>query len=343
MCPEAVKQVINALINLVKRQTLLRSYQRNTELKLHAMAKIVVDQRYTIFFVPLNVFLSVIATIGNLLILFALRKVISINPPTKLLFQCLAATDLCVGLIEQPLFVTILLTDFASPTALHYVSQVYSALNFILCGVSLVTAATTSIDRLLALILGLRYKLTVTVKRVRIVLIIFWLASFSVGFSHYIGLYTFAYGSSFGFIFLCIFASVFSFTKIALKLRQQQAQVQQRVEQEQVNGEIPLNIARYKKMVHNVAWLQMALIVCYMPSLTVILFRMVTQQDEKPFFYYSAITVLFMNSSVNPILYCWRIGEVKKEVKNTLKQIFPAFFYLSYSRSHLFSVFVLIH
>ena len=91
---------------------------------------------------------------------------------------------------------------------------------------------------------------------------------------------------------------------------------------DRVNGEIPLNIARYKKMVHNVAWLQMALIVCYMPSLTVILFRMVTQRDEKPFFYYSAITVLFMNSSVNPILYCWRIGEVKKEVKNTLKQIF---------------------
>ena len=323
MCPEAVKQVINALINLVKRQTLLRSYQRNTELKLHAMAKIVVDQRYTIFFVPLNVFLSVIATIGNLLILFALRKVISINPPTKLLFQCLAATDLCVGLIEQPLFVTILLTDFASPTALHHVSQVYSVLTFILCGVSVLTAATTSIDRLLALVLGLSYKPTVTVKRVGIVLIIFWLASFSAGFSHYIGLNMFAYGSSFGSIFLCIFASVISFTKIALKLRQQQAQVQRRVEQEQVNGgEIPLNIARYKKMVHNVAWLQMALIVCYMPSLTVILFRMVTQRDEKPFFYYSAITVVFMNSSVNPILYCWRIGEVKKEVKNTLKQIF---------------------
>ena len=322
MCPEAVKQVINALINLVKRQTLPRYYQRNTALKLPAMAKIFIDQGYNTFFVALNVFLSVIATTGNLLILVALRKVTSINPPTKLLFRCLAATDLCVGLIEQPLFVTVLLIDFASPTALHYVSQVYSALNFIFCGVSLLTAATISIDRLLALILGLSYKLTVTVKRVGIVLIIFWLGSLSVGFSYYIGLYMFAYGSSFGSILLCIVASVFSFTRIALKLRQQQVQVEQRVEQEQVNGEIALNIARYKKMVHNVAWLQMALIVCYMPSLTVILCRIVTQRFGNPFLYYSAITVLFMNSSVNPILYCWRIGEVKKEVKNTLKQIF---------------------
>lgn len=323
MCPQAVKQVINALINLVKRQTHPRYYQRNTALKLPAMTKIFVDQGYTTFFVAVNVFLSVLATIGNLLVLVALRKVTSINPPTKLLFRCLAATDLCVGLIEQPLFVILLLTDFASPTALHYVSQVYSALNFILCGVSMLTAATISIDRLLALVLGLSYKPTVTVKRVGIVLIIFWLASLSVGFSHYIGLYSVAYGSSFIFILLSIFASVFSFTKIAPKLRQQQAQVQQRVGQEQANGGgIRLNIARYKKMVHSVAWLQMALIVCYMPSLTVvILSRIVTQRFGNLFLYYSAITVLFTNSSVNPILYCWRIGEIKKEVGNTLKKI----------------------
>ena len=186
------------------------------------------------------------------------------------------------------------------------------------------TAATISIDRLLALILGLSYKPTVSVKRVRIVLIIFWLGSFSVGFSHWIGLYSVAYGTSFVVILLSVFASVFSFIKIALKLRQQQARVRQRVEQEQVNGGgIPLNIARYKKMIHSAAWLQMTLIVCYMPSLTVvILSRIVTQRVEKLFLYYSAMTVLFLNSSVNPILYCWRIGEVKKEVKNTLKQIY---------------------
>ena len=324
MCPQAVKQVINALINLVKRQTLPRFYQRNTELKLHAMAKIVVDQGYTIFFVPLNVFLSVIATIGNLLILVALRKVTSINPPTKLLFQCLAATDLCVGLIEQPLFVTILLTDCASPTALLYVSQVYSGLTFILCGVSVLTAATISIDRLLALVLGLSYKPTVTVKRVGIVLIIFWLASLSVGFSHYIGLYSVAYGSSFVFVLLSIFASVFSFTKIALKLRQQQAQVQQRVGQEQANGGgIRLNIARYKKMVHSVAWLQMALIVCYMPFISLLFFAIVTQRLIRGVFVYrSLITAVFLNSSINPILFCWRIREVKREVKKILKQIY---------------------
>ncbi|XP_044173778.1 adenosine receptor A2a-like [Acropora millepora] len=277
------------------------------------------DEGYATFFVALNVFLSVIATIGNWLILVALRKVTSINPPTKLLLQCLAASDLSVGLIEQPLFVAVLLKDFGSPTASYYVIKVYVALSFILCGVSIMTAATISVDRLLALILGLSYKLTVTVERVRKVVIIVWLESFLVGFSHWIGLRFIAYGTSFVVTLFSIFTSAFSFTKIALKLRQQQAQVQQRVEQEQVNGgQIPLNIARYKKMVHNVAWLQMALIVCYMPIISLLLFTIVTQRLGKLFLYYFAITVVFLNSSINPILYCWRIREVKKEVENTL-------------------------
>ena len=264
-------RVIYALIDSLKRQTFPRSCRRNSALKLVTMAKIFVNQVYTTVFATLNVFLSVIATIGNLLILIALRKVTSINPATKLLFQCLAVTDLCVGLIEQPLFVTILLRDFASPTALLYVPEVYGGLSFILCGVSVMTAATISIDRLLALILGLSYKLTVTVKRVRIVLIIFWLASVSVGFSYCIGLYIVVYGSSFVAILLSILASVFSFRKIALKLRQQQAQVRQRVGQEQGNGGgNRLNLARDNKMVHSVALLQMALIVCYMPVIFVL-------------------------------------------------------------------------
>ena len=281
------------------------------------------NEGYTTFFVSLNVFLSVIALIGNLLILVALRKVTSINPPTKLLFQCLAATDLCVGLIEQPLFVAVLLRDFASPTASYYVIKVYLSLTYILCGVSIMTAATISIDRLLALILGLSYKLTVTVKRVRKVVIIVWLGSFLVGFSHWIGLGFIAYLTSFVVTLFFFFTTVFSFTKIVLKLRQQQAQVQQRVEQEQVNGgEIPLNIARYKKMVHTVAWLQLALIVCYMPIISFLLFTIVNQWFGKPFLYRSAITVVFLNSSINPILYCWRFREVKREVKNILKQIY---------------------
>ena len=50
-----------------------------------------------------HAFLSITAVLGNILILVALRKVSSLHPPTKLLFRCLATTDLCVGLVAEPL------------------------------------------------------------------------------------------------------------------------------------------------------------------------------------------------------------------------------------------------
>ena len=54
----------------------------------------------------ISIFLSITAVVGNVLILVALQKESSLHPPSKLLFRCLATTDLCVGIIAKPLPVT---------------------------------------------------------------------------------------------------------------------------------------------------------------------------------------------------------------------------------------------
>ena len=43
--------------------------------------------------------------LGNTLILVALHKDTSIHPPSKLLYRNLAKTDLCVGVVGEPLLV----------------------------------------------------------------------------------------------------------------------------------------------------------------------------------------------------------------------------------------------
>ena len=53
-----------------------------------------------------NILLSITATLGNSLILVALHKESSLHPPSKLLYRCLATTDLLVGLVTQPLYAT---------------------------------------------------------------------------------------------------------------------------------------------------------------------------------------------------------------------------------------------
>ena len=65
---------------------------------------------------------------------------------------------------------------------MYCVYKVWVALGTILCGVSVLTSATISVDRLLALLLGLRYKDVVTFRRVRVVISSFWLFTTLVGF-----------------------------------------------------------------------------------------------------------------------------------------------------------------
>ena len=128
-----------------------------------------------IFLSVLNIFLSITALLGNPLILVALLKVSSVHPLTKLLFQCLAVTDLCVGIISQPLFATsILKTVIKMKLSLTlYVRGVTEATSFVLCTASILTTTAISVDRLLALLLGLRYRHVVTLRRVRAVMICF--------------------------------------------------------------------------------------------------------------------------------------------------------------------------
>ena len=276
------------------------------------------------FCAALNIFLSITACLGNGLILIALRKVSSVHPPTKLLFRCLAITDLCVGLIAHPLLV---LCFFMStvPKVFKYVNDALIASSLILCGVSILTSTAISVDRLLALLLELRYRHVVTRSRVRIVIVCFWLigvvaALLNIFLGSLIGL-----SIASVFVFLSLVISVFSYTKIFLKLRNKQAQVSQNHAHQgkQNGGGIPLNMALYKRTVSSIAWVKLALVVCYLPS--IICFFVVNILKVRPevgwFIAWDfSITLVYFNSSLNPILYCWKIKEVRQVVKDTVKQ-----------------------
>ena len=188
------------------------------------------------FFVALNIFLAITASLGNALILLAFHKVTSIYPPTKLFFRCLAVTDLCVGAVVQPLYVTIMLAPFTKMdvNALNCVIVAYNVSAFILCGVSLLTSAAISVDRLLALLLGLRYRHVVTLRRVRVVIICLWFIGASLGSANIMPNILFQSASP--LLLLSLIISIYCYTRIFFKLRHQQAQVQNHVCQRQANG-----------------------------------------------------------------------------------------------------------
>ena len=84
-----------------------------------------------VFYAALNIFLSITAFLGNALILTALCKVSSVRPPTKLLFKCLAITDLLVGLITQPFSVALRLN--AAPKVHSQALRSLNSTSLVLC------------------------------------------------------------------------------------------------------------------------------------------------------------------------------------------------------------------
>ena len=189
-----------------------------------------------IFLIALNIFLSITATLGNALILVALRNVSSIHPPTKLLFRCLAVTDFCVGLICQPLYVVDLITGYSTRELVYVYFFFYAVLH----AVSPLTSAAISVDRLLALLLGLRYRHVVTLCRVRVVMACVWFIAVSNASLLWVFFFQWSFKVSLArrwtfltLIMVSIIVSLFSYTKIFLTLPHQQAQVQDHVQPEQ--------------------------------------------------------------------------------------------------------------
>ena len=268
-------------------------------------------------FAAVHIFLSITAFLGNSLTLVALHKISSLHPPSKLLYRCLATTDLLVGLVAQPLYVTYLMSVVHEHCSLcHYARKAAYITSVTLCGVSLLTMAVISVDRLLALLLGLRYKKIVTLKRIYITIASFWVlclvASLCTIFDQRITDLNVSI-----VLPLSLLISLASYTKIFRTLRHHQAQVQQQPSQPNA-----LNMARYRKAVHSALWVQSVLVICYTPYyiMGIVVTYRTTYPSHSAVAWQMAIILVFFNSTLNPFLYCWKISEVRRAMKQTIRQ-----------------------
>ena len=188
------------------------------------------------------------AFLGNTLILLSLHKESSLHAPSKLLFRSLATTDLCVGIISEPLCVAYLITALNERWYMicHYALAILETTGHILGLASLFTLAAISVDRLLALLLGLRYRQVVTLRRIYLIVTVSWIIS-TAGTTTYFWNHRVTLLAGFIVIALCVITSIFSYTKIFLTLRRNLFQVQGHVSPGHPSQTVRLNIARSKK------------------------------------------------------------------------------------------------
>ena len=70
------------------------------------------------------------------------------------------------------------------------------------------------------------------------------------------------------------------------------------------------------------ALVQLALVFCYFPLFIFLTLATTTNWLKTgSIFHSSSLTVVYFNSTLNPILYCWKIREIREAVKTTEKQV----------------------
>ena len=297
--------------------------------KLEELTVIVRFQPAVAFFLcVLHLLSSIVATFGNLLVIHAMWKASSIPATIRPLFVSLAFSDLAIGSCVQPAFAAILAVtlhmaendnfDFSRlcPSVTVSVFATY-----FLLGVSFSTIAAIAMDRLLAVFLHLRYQQLVTEKRVAIGLVCVWLIS---------GLSTLAFMSlpSHNDLVALVFQAVgllvisVAYFRIYKVVRYHQNQIQC---QRRVHHGGAMEAARVKKSSLNAFYVYIIALACYLPSLAAGI-PFLYDHLHIPYLvaYYFAGILVFFNSSVNPLVYCWRYREIRFIVKSTVKKIFTA-------------------
>ena len=92
--------------------------------------------------------------------------------------------------------------------------------------------------------------------------------------------------------------------------------------QSQIQNDQAMKAAREKKSALNAFYVYIISLSCYLPStFSVILLEVNRSQISVISTAYGAFFLVFLNSSLNPLVYCWRYREMRNIVKSTAKKM----------------------
>ena len=270
---------------------------------------------------------SLLAVTGNLLAIRALWKASSIPTNLKKFFLSLAFSDLAVGLLPQPMLgVTIAVMlkmaangnynfDFLCPKILNvgYFSF------FLLTCASFSNVSAIAVDRLLAVSLHLRYQELVTSKRVTVALVTLWLTS-GVAATIFISLPKNNSIVVASVEIVGLLLTTVAYYRIYKVVRYHRNQIQSQAEQSNVQA---MELVREKKSAFNTLFVYVVFIASYLPNLCSQMF-LLTERLQISFLLAEHVTLflVLLNSSLNPVVYCWRYRELRQIMQRLLKKIF---------------------
>ena len=265
--------------------------------------------------------LSVTAVALNALAILALRRTLALPKNFKLLLLSLAVSDVGVGLLIQPMYVAVVSKEDSHIVMLE---DAYLISTNVLCLASFIGVTALAIDRFLAINLHLRYYEFVTYNRVVFVVILIWMSSAIIGL---LILWDLRLGFTFipviTFVSLVVIAIFYLKIYLAVKYHIKQIAAMQTSDGGEINEEMQRNAEKQKKAAVSIFCVYLVLVVCYLPNLILISIKL-SDENFKVSKYVTGFSdfLVFLNSSLNPLIYCWKMKHIRHAAKNILVKIF---------------------
>ena len=297
--------------------------EQNCNRTLDRWIKLVSQRRsFSLGFCVFNFGFSLVATLGNLLVIRALKKTSTIPATVKKLFLSLAFSDLAVGLCSQ------LMTAIISAVMLKMASSEDDLAFFcptvlivllyfmhLLAVASFLNVIVIAFDRLLAVSLHLRYQELITPKRVNIALVSLWLISCITAFI-FVFLPTSNEIVAAVILMIGYVLTTVAYVRIYKVVKYHQNQI---YSQNQLQNAQTREAHRQRKSAYNSLFVSVVFLACYFPLLPCAILYMTNTSEISFLIALSAsIFLIYLNSSLNPLFYCWRYREIRQIVKKTV-------------------------
>ena len=223
-----------------------------------------------------NSFLCYTTIILNIVTIHAIRKTALLPKPLRTLLLSLVATDVGVGLLVQPLYISTLVSRLKQKRIDCIYDKALSVVINFFCTSSFVNVVTISVDRFLAVHLHLRYRKRVTHKRLIVAVISTWLLSAIISssvfwdpqfmISQFIGCVS---------VTVCLILVVIVYWRIYIILKRHKNQIEglqiQEVQQGVQNGDLS-NFLKLRKSGLGTFYVFIVFLICYLPTYILLFF-----------------------------------------------------------------------
>ena len=276
------------------------------------------SHRYTMNLVTaiINIVTAPFAVVVNALVVTTIFSCNRLRTPLNLLIACLALSDVFVGLMTQPGYITYRLMENQRRSVPCLVRIVYCAAFYVCFGVSFMTLCAVSYERFVAVRLRVIYNSFYSSRRVVRYMMGIWTLNILFAGLQWAKINQVARGTHLILWLVLLLVSGATQICILVIVRQNRRQLQ---------AQLPAAETRQRqrevKLAKSLSVIVGVYLISNSPVLFVTIYHQILRLDLQTYNHYSwTETLAFLNSLSNPVICLWKNRQIRQKVKDFLKK-----------------------